>query len=98
MTFIVHRSMMNDLKVADKLYILRLLLALEDFLVFSLYSFNKKHFRLGGMAPSEWTRSVRAVRDTPVADYSTPGVNARSHVAYCPLNAVSPFVLTLSVS
>jgi len=28
------------------------------------------------MAPSEWTRSVRAVRDTPVADYSTPGVNA----------------------
>ena len=37
---------------------------------------SKKHFRPGGMAPSEWTRSVRAVRDTPVADYSTPGVNA----------------------
>ena len=29
---------------------------------------NKKHFRPGGMAPSEWTRSIRALRDTPVAD------------------------------
>jgi hypothetical protein len=37
---------------------------------------SEKHFRPGGMAPSEWTGSVRAVRDTPVADYSTPGVNA----------------------
>jgi len=59
---------------------------------------SKKHFRPGGMAPSEWTRSVRAVRDTPVVDYSTPGVNATRRVAYCPLNAVSPFLLALSVS
>jgi len=49
---------------------------------------SKKHFRPGGMAPSEWTRSVRAVRDTPVADYSTPGVNATRvalHIALRPL-------------
>jgi len=58
---------------------------------------SKKHFRPGGMAPSEWTRSVRAVRDTPVADYSGPGVNTTHHAAYCPLIAVSPFLLTLSV-
>jgi hypothetical protein len=37
---------------------------------------SKKHFCRGGMAPSEWMRSVRAVRETPVADYSMPGVNA----------------------
>jgi hypothetical protein len=36
---------------------------------------SKKYFRPGRMAPSEWTRSVRAVSDTPVADYSAPGVN-----------------------
>jgi len=36
---------------------------------------SKKHFRPGGMAPSKWTHSVRAVRDTPVADYSAPGVH-----------------------
>jgi len=59
---------------------------------------SKKHFRPGGMAPSEWTRSVRAVRDTPVADYSTPGVNATRRGAYCPPNAVSPFLLAQSVS
>jgi hypothetical protein len=59
---------------------------------------SKKHFRPGGMAPSEWTRSIRAVRDTPVADYSTPGVNATRRVAYCPTIAVSPFLLALSVS
>jgi len=59
---------------------------------------SKKHFRPGGMAPSERTRSVRAVRDTPVADYSAPGVNTTCHVAYLPLIAVSPFLLALSVS
>jgi len=59
---------------------------------------SKKHFRPGGMAPSEWTRSVRAVRGTPVADYSTPGVNATRRVAYCPPNAVSPFLLAQLVS
>jgi hypothetical protein len=64
----------------------------------SISHISKKHFRPGGMAPSEWTRSVRAVRDTPVADYSTPGVNATRRVAYCPPNAVSPFLLAQSVS
>jgi len=50
---------------------------------------SKKHLRQGGMAPSEWTRSVRAVRDTPVADYSAPGVNTTRCVAYRPPIAVS---------
>jgi hypothetical protein len=36
----VHRSMRNGSRVADKLYIKRVLLALEDFLFFSLYSFS----------------------------------------------------------
>ena len=59
---------------------------------------SKKHLRPGGMAPSEWMRSVRAVRDTPVADYSAPGVNTTRRVAYRPPIAVSPFLLALSVS
>ena len=50
------------------------------------------------MAPSEWKCSVRAVRDTPVADYSAPGLNTTSCVAYRPPIAVSPFLLALSVS
>jgi hypothetical protein len=52
---------------------------------------SKKYFRPGGMAPSEWTRSVRAVTDTPVADYSVPGVNSMGRVPDRPLIAVSPF-------
>ena len=36
---------------------------------------SKNIFHSGGMAPSEWKRSVRAVRETPLADYSAPGVN-----------------------
>jgi hypothetical protein len=36
----VHQSMRNDSRVADQLYIKRVLLALEDFLLFSLYSFS----------------------------------------------------------
>jgi len=59
---------------------------------------RKKHFRPGGMASSEWTRSVRAVRDTPEADLSAPGVNTTRRVAYRPTIAVSPFLLALSVS
>jgi hypothetical protein len=59
---------------------------------------SKKYFRPGGMAPSEWTRSVRAVRDTPVADYFAPSLNTTHRVAYRPLIAVSPFLLALSVS
>jgi len=53
---------------------------------------SKKHFRPGGMAPSEWTRSVRTVSDTPVADYSAPGVNTMRRIAHCPPIAVSPFL------
>jgi len=59
---------------------------------------SKKYFHPGGMALSEWTRSVRAVRDTLVADYSAPGLNTMRRVAYRPPIAVSPFVLALSVS
>jgi hypothetical protein len=36
----VHQSISNSSKVADELYIKRVLLALEDFLFFSLYSFS----------------------------------------------------------
>jgi len=59
---------------------------------------SKKHFRPGGMAASEWTRSVRAIRDTLVVDYFTHGVNTTRHAAYCPPIAVAPFLLALSVS
>ena len=59
---------------------------------------SKKHFRLGGLAASEGMRSVRAVRATPVADYSAPGVNTTRRVAYRPPIAISPFLLALSVS
>jgi hypothetical protein len=44
------------------------------------------------------TGCVRAVRDTPVADYSTPGVNTTRRVAYRPPIAGSPFLRALSVS
>jgi len=59
---------------------------------------SKRHFRLGGMALSEWRRSIRAVRDTPVADYSGPSVNTTHRVAYRPPIAVSLCLLALSVS
>jgi len=36
----VHRSMRNGSRVADEMYIKRVLLVLEDFLFFSLYSFS----------------------------------------------------------
>jgi len=36
----VHRSRRNGSRVAEELYIKRVLLALEDFLFFSLYSFS----------------------------------------------------------
>jgi len=62
------------------------------------WSISKKHFRPGGMALSEWTRSVRAVRATPVADYSAPGVNTTRRVEYRPPIAVSPFLLALLVT
>jgi len=59
---------------------------------------SKKYFHPGGMAPSEWTRSVRAVRDTAVADYTAPGLDTMRRVSYRPPIAVSPFLLALSVS
>ena len=49
------------------------------------------------MGASEWMRSVRAVRNTLVADYFAPGVNATHCVAYCPPIAVLLFLLALSV-
>jgi len=36
----VHRSMRNGSSVADELYIERVLLALDDFLFFSLYTLS----------------------------------------------------------
>jgi len=36
----VHRSMGDDSRVADEVYIKRGCLVLEDFLLFSLYSFS----------------------------------------------------------
>ena len=36
----VHQSIRNRSRAADELYIKRVLLALEDFLFFSLYSFS----------------------------------------------------------
>jgi hypothetical protein len=59
---------------------------------------SKNIFRSGGMAPSEWTRSVRDVRDTPVADYSAPGVTTTRRVVYRPPIAVSLSLRVLSVS
>ena len=59
---------------------------------------SKTYFRPGGMASSEWTRSVRAVRDTPVADYSAPGLNSTHRVTHRPPIAVSPVLLALSVT
>jgi len=38
--WMVHRSMKNGSRVADELNIKRVLIALEDFLFFSLYSFS----------------------------------------------------------
>jgi len=59
---------------------------------------SKKHFRPGRMAASERTLSVRAVKDTPMAECSAPGINTTCRVAHRPPIAVSLFHLTLSVS
>jgi len=50
------------------------------------------------MAPSEWTRCVRAIRDHPVVADSAPSVNTMGHIAYCSPIAVSLFLVALSVS
>jgi hypothetical protein len=54
---------------------------------------SKKYFCPGGMPASEWTHSVRAARDNPVADYSAPGINTTRRTAYRPRIAVSLFLL-----
>jgi len=64
----------------------------------SAFLISKKHFCLGGMSASEWMRSVRAVRDTSVVEYSVSGINTTHRIVHHPLRAVSPFHLTLSVS
>jgi hypothetical protein len=48
--------------------------------------------------PSECTCTIRAVRGTPVADYSAPSFNTTSCIAYRPPIAVSPFLHALSDS
>jgi len=58
---------------------------------------SKKHFRQGGMAASVWMPSIRAISDTPVANYSVPGINCMCRIQYWPPVAVSPFLLALSV-
>jgi hypothetical protein len=59
---------------------------------------SKKYFRLGGMALSECTRCVRAVKNTPVVNYTTPGLKTTRRIAYRPPIAVSPVLVALSVS
>jgi hypothetical protein len=58
----------------------------------------KKYFRPGGVADSEWTRSARAGRGTLVEDHSMHIVNTTHGVAFLPPNAVSSFLLALSIS
>ena len=50
------------------------------------------------MAASGWMRSVRAVKDTLVADSSAAGINTTRRIAYRPAIAVSQFLLALPVS
>jgi hypothetical protein len=56
---------------------------------------SKKLFHPGRMRQSESTRCVRAVRDTPVPDYSLPGVNAIRRFAYYLSIAVATCLLVL---
>jgi len=50
------------------------------------------------MAPSEWTRSVGAVRDIPVAPYCAPSTSSTRRITYLPPIPLSPFLLVLSLS
>jgi hypothetical protein len=50
------------------------------------------------MAPSEWTWSVKAIRDIILAANSTSGINTTHRVAYRPPIAVSLPLLALSVT
>jgi len=70
----------------------------DEWMIVKFVFICKKYLRPGVMAPSEWTCSIRAVRDTPVEDYSAHGFNPTHCVPYRPPIAVSPFLLALSVS
>jgi len=59
---------------------------------------SNRHFCPGGMAPYPSTRSIRTVRDTPVAHYCAPGVNSTCRLPSRPLIAVLSFLHVLSVS
>jgi hypothetical protein len=50
------------------------------------------------MAPSEWTWSVKAIRDILLAADTASGINTTHHVAYRPPIAVSQLLLALSVT
>jgi len=63
----------------------------------ALKSISKTILCSGGMAPSEWMLCVRAIRDTPVGEYSAPGINTMLCIAYRPVITVSPLLLLLSV-
>jgi hypothetical protein len=60
--------------------------------IFLTYVHQQKIF------PSERNGYVRDDRDTPVADYFTPGLNTTGRIAYRTPIAVSLFLLALSVS
>jgi len=59
---------------------------------------SRKYFCHGGVVPSEWTRSIRAFKDSSVADYSALGLNTTGRIAYRSPIAVSAFHLALWVS
>jgi hypothetical protein len=69
--------------------------AVQDF---HLGHISKKYFRLGTIPPSEWTRSVIAVKDTEVAVFSATGLNTCCRVAYRHPIAVSPVLRAVPVS
>jgi len=59
---------------------------------------STNHSCWGAIARSEWTRCIRAVRDSPVGEYSTAGIDNTRRVACRPAITVSPFLLALLVS
>jgi hypothetical protein len=66
--------------------------------LFNSHNISTQLFSLGEFAPSELTCSVRAGRDTLVADYSAPSVNTMRCIVYHPTIADSVFLRVLSVS
>jgi hypothetical protein len=59
---------------------------------------SKKYFCPGGLARLEWTRSVRAVRDSLMVQYTASGLNTTRQAAYRPPIAVALSPLALSVT